>query len=138
MLLLGYIRVKQSLMPLSCIAVDDDPLFLSHLEALIDEIPEIEWIEGYSQPAQAATAIIRNHPDLLFLDLEMPHIEGYTLIDWILPRLKEMDKIPKIIVISGQPSKLDFTNQYVALNLLKDTFRSPEELRVFLEPVIVS
>ncbi len=41
------------------------------------------------------------NPDILFLDMEMPYVDGNYLVDWIGPRLKKMDKPPKIIVISS-------------------------------------
>ena len=86
---------------LTCIAIDDDPLFLRKLEALADEIEWIELTGTFNNPIQGATAIISQKPDVVFLDMEMPHTGGGYLMDWLDPRLNSMEKKPKVIVITS-------------------------------------
>ncbi|MDA0195225.1 MAG: response regulator [Bacteroidetes bacterium] len=66
---------------LKCIAVDDNRLFLNQLEAYIDEINWLELIETYDKPVKAASGIIIHKPDIIFLDIEMPNVDGYALVE---------------------------------------------------------
>ena len=86
---------------LNCIAVDDNPLFLNQLEAYLDEIDWLELIASYNEPVKAATGIITHKPDLIFLDIEMPHVNGYAMVEWLLPNLNMMEKKPHIVIISA-------------------------------------
>ena len=122
----------------TCIAIDDDKLFLRKLEAYIDEIDWLELLGAYEHPIQAATAIIRSEPDLLFLDIEMPHIDGYALLDWILPRLKEFATKPKIVVVSGSIDKLNYAHDEVLLTIPKPLIHEPEDLARMVWEVVKS
>jgi chemotaxis response regulator CheB len=81
--------------------VDDDPLFVRKMEAYIEEIEWLTFIEAHNNPVQGATAIITRKPDVVFLDIEMPYIDGNYLVDWIKPNLAQMETPPKIIVVSS-------------------------------------
>ncbi len=62
-----------------CIAVDDEPLALSLMKSYIEKSPKLELIGSYSSAQQALEAIIREQPDLLFLDIQMPTMSGVEL-----------------------------------------------------------
>lgn len=85
----------------TAIAIDDDALFLRCLEAYTNDIEWISIVETHDNPIQGATAIVNKRPDVIFLDIEMPHIGGDYLIDWIQPNLAKMDHAPRIILISS-------------------------------------
>ncbi|MFT4833541.1 MAG: chemotaxis response regulator CheB [Marinoscillum sp.] len=89
----------------NCLAIDDDPLFLRTLDIYIESLDWLNLVATYNNPIQGAKAIFDVNPDILFLDMEMPYVDGNYLVDWIGPRLKKMDKPPKIIIISS----LNFT-----------------------------
>ena len=116
---------------LTCIAIDDDNLFLGQLQAYIEEIDWLDLKGTYNNPVQAATAIIKDEPDILFLDIEMPHLDGYALMDWILPRLEEMETKPRIVVVSGSVEKID--HQDVLMHIQKTTLVNPENLEKLLK-----
>ncbi len=120
----------------TCIAIDDDGLFLKKMEAYVHEIEWLQLIGAFTNPVKAATEIIKLEPDFLFIDIEMPHIDGYDLIDWIMPRLMSMGKIPMIVIISGKPFKIDQENKFVALSITKDGFNNPVELEEKLRPIL--
>lgn len=86
---------------LKCIAIDDDKLFLLKLETYLDEIDWITLEETFDNPIKGATAIMNIKPDLVFLDYEMPHVDGNYLVDWIQPKLKSMEKPPILILLSS-------------------------------------
>ncbi len=87
--------------PHTCISIDDDPLFVRKLEAFIEEIDWLDFIDGYNNSIQGATAMISKSPDILFLDMEMPHAGGAYLMDWLEPKINSMDRKPVVIVVTS-------------------------------------
>lgn len=65
------------------ILVDDELLLLSHMEKLLTEIDDIQLIGMYNNPYQALEAILRDKPDVVFLDIEMPEINGIQMAEQI-------------------------------------------------------
>lgn len=85
----------------TCIAIDDDSLLLRKLDAFLEDISWIDLLETHTNPVQGATAVVTQQPDLVLLDIEMPHIDGHYLIDWIGPKLETLDKPPKVVIVSS-------------------------------------
>lgn len=86
---------------ITCIAIDDDPLFLQSLKAYFWEYIDVELIGAYRNPVDGIMKVVKDKPDVLLLDLEMPYLDGFEALD-------SLDKKPKIIMISAhvnQPSK---------------------------------
>ncbi|AZA84441.1 DNA-binding response regulator [Chryseobacterium lactis] len=75
---------------INCIIVDDEPLATALLENHISKIDHLKLV-AKAETAMAAYKILQNHPvDLMFLDIEMPHLNG---IDF----LKSLPQKPKTI-----------------------------------------
>ncbi len=66
-----------------CIAVDDEPLALSLVKSYIEQSPKLELIGAYNSALQALEAVRREQPDLLFLDIQMPSMNGIELASLI-------------------------------------------------------
>jgi two-component system LytT family response regulator len=66
---------------LRTIIIDDEPAACELLEELLAALPEIAVIGSFSDPAEALQAIVAESPDLLFLDVEMPRLSGFDLLD---------------------------------------------------------
>ena len=86
---------------LTCISIDDDPLFSRKLKVFTDEMDWLEIKETYNNPVQGATAILQQKPELIFVDIEMPYMDGEYLVDWLQPTLEQLSDPPKIVVISS-------------------------------------
>ncbi len=96
--------------PLRSIIVDDDPLAGTALQYLIKRSKQLELLQYFSSPHQALEFIATNKPDLLFLDVEMPDINGLNFIQL----LRDLhDSIP-VILISMHP---DYASQAFDLNV---------------------
>lgn len=66
-------------MPLSCIIVDDEPLAVSLLETYVEKTPDLELMASFTDSITAINTIKAQEPDLLFLDIQMPNIDGMEL-----------------------------------------------------------
>ncbi len=65
--------------PLTCIITDDEPLAVKLLESFVAKTPDLELLGAYTDSVEAMTAIKQQQPDLLFLDIQMPDINGMEL-----------------------------------------------------------
>ena len=66
-------------MNLSCIIVDDEPLAVRLLESYVEKTPDLELMASFTDSITAINAVKAQKPDLLFLDIQMPNIDGMEL-----------------------------------------------------------
>lgn len=59
---------------------DDEPPARSRLRMILSEIPEIELIGEACNGLEALDMIDRDKPDLLFLDIQMPGLTGFEVL----------------------------------------------------------
>jgi DNA-binding LytR/AlgR family response regulator len=66
-------------MILNCIAVDDEPLALGLVCKFIEQTPFLKLVGRYSGAVDALKAIHQQKLDLIFLDIQMPDLNGIEL-----------------------------------------------------------
>jgi two-component system LytT family response regulator len=72
-------------MSIKAIIVDDEPDSIKLLQLqLAQHCPEIEIAGAYTSSVKALPGIEKLQPDLLFLDIEMPVMNGFELLEKIL------------------------------------------------------
>lgn len=64
------------MMNLTCAIVDDEPLALGLLESYVHKTPFLQLAGTYSSAVQAMNELPGKHIDLLFLDIQMPELNG--------------------------------------------------------------
>ena len=64
--------------------VDDEPLARQVVRMLLDGDPEVEVV-GECSGADGVAVVERTQPDLLFLDVQMPEVDGVDLLEQLGP-----------------------------------------------------
>ena len=81
-------------MKLKCIVIDDSSLQRILMEKLIEDHPNLSMSGSFSSAFEAKEFMDDNPIDLIFLDIEMPNLNGFEFIDLLITR-------PQIIFITS-------------------------------------
>ena len=65
--------------------VDDEPLARENLRIRLREVPGFEVVGECGNGRDAIAAIAQGRPDLLFLDIRMPDMDGFAVLERIEP-----------------------------------------------------
>jgi two-component system LytT family response regulator len=76
--------------------VDDEPLGRERIRTLLADDPEIEVTGECPDGRRAIAAIERFRPDLIFLDVQMPEVDGFAVLDAIAG-----ERMPAIIFVTA-------------------------------------
>ncbi len=68
---------------LRCIIVDDESGAIEILSRYIERTPEIELVQSFRDSIEALTFLAENDADLVFLDIDMPNLDGMQLSELI-------------------------------------------------------
>ena len=66
-------------MILNCIAVDDEPLALGLVSSFIEQTPFLNLVGRFSSAVEALRVIHSQKIDVVFLDIQMPDLNGIEL-----------------------------------------------------------
>jgi two-component system LytT family response regulator len=78
------------------LVVDDEPVARAHVASLLRAEADIELVGECATGVEAAAAVERTSPDLLFLDIQMPELDGFELVQAIGP-----DRAPVIVFVTA-------------------------------------
>ena len=65
--------------------VDDEPLARRNLRVLLEKDPQIEIVDECRNGREAVKAINTMSPDLIFLDIQMPEMDGFDVLERVGP-----------------------------------------------------
>jgi len=82
--------------PLTAILVDDEPLALEGLRLRLEKIPEVRVIGEASDGDHAIQLCHELSPDVLFLDLQLPGLNGIEVVQAL-----QSDILPMIVFVSA-------------------------------------
>jgi DNA-binding LytR/AlgR family response regulator len=71
---------------LSCYIIDDEPLAQEILEAYIAKVSFLELKGSFGSSLEATASLEKDKPDLLFLDINMPDLDGLSFIPMLHPK----------------------------------------------------
>src|SRR2546430_859080 len=84
-------------MPLRTLIVDDEPIARRVLREELEQFDEVEIAGEAGDGAEALSQIRRLRPDLMFLDLQMPGMDGFEVIR----SLRMAPSIPVIVIVTA-------------------------------------
>ena len=82
--------------PIRVLVVDDESLARRRMRALLAGVSDVMLLGECETGAQAVTAIRELEPDLVFLDVQMPELDGFDVIAAV-----GADKMPPVIFVTA-------------------------------------
>jgi two-component system, LytTR family, response regulator len=78
------------------VIADDQPMARERLTALLSEEPDVELVAACASGAEVVTAIESHRPDLVFLDMQMPELDGFGVIAAVGP-----ERMPSVVFVTA-------------------------------------
>ena len=103
---------------ISCLVVDDDEIDLYTIVAFLEDYPYLEVAGRYDSAVAGLAAARRKAPDALFLDIDMPGMNGLELREQLID-------IPACVFITSYPDYALESYEMAALDFLVKPF-TPE------------
>lgn len=110
--------------PIKTLIVDDEALARELLVALVKKDPALELVGQCANGADALAAISRLEPDLVFLDVQMPVLDGLGVVERLLHRTKP----PHIVFVTAYDQ---YAVRAFELNVLDYLLKPVEKTRFY-------
>jgi DNA-binding LytR/AlgR family response regulator len=68
-------------MKIKCVIIDDEPLAINVIEDHLKNFDHIEVVETFNNPLKAYGVLEREKIDVIFLDINMPQMTGFSFIE---------------------------------------------------------
>ena len=81
--------------PYRVLIVDDEPLARDSIATLLTADAEV-IVAGTASGADAAALVARIRPDIMFLDIQMPGVDGFTLLEQV-----GADAVPAVVFVTA-------------------------------------
>lgn len=76
--------------------IDDEPLARRRIRNLLTDIPDVEIVAECANGNDAIDALETSPPDLLFLDIQMPEVDGFDVLQAI-----GVGRVPAVIFVTA-------------------------------------
>ncbi len=70
---------------INCVIIDDEPLARSVVKEYLCDFPEVKIVAECNDGFEGVKAIMQHKPDLVFLDIQMPKITGFEMLELLDP-----------------------------------------------------
>ena len=97
-------------MPVRVLLVDDEPMFLEALRALLDRDDRVEIVGTANSSHEALVLAGSVHPDVALVDLRMPGMNGFDLTRHLLATEPEL----RVLAVSGVSHESDVSQAFEA------------------------
>ena len=81
---------------MNCLIVDDEPLAVDVIVSYVEQVGDINIVETTNNPLEVIRILKQHQIDLVFLDIEMPNLNGIDLV-------KTLDHLPQFIFTTAYP-----------------------------------
>ena len=117
----------RNMKPIRAFIVDDEPLARDWLRTLLSEEPGVALVGEARDGREAISKIVETRPDLLFLDVQMPEVDGFEVL-----RALEPDALPVVIFVTAYDTHAVRAFEVHALDYLLKPFER-DRFRVAME-----
>jgi len=76
--------------PVKCLIVDDEPMARDVIRRYIEKVPTLQMTAEFGNAIDAMVFLQKESTDLIFLDIQMPHLSGTDFV-------KSLRNLPKVI-----------------------------------------
>lgn len=81
-------------MPLRVLIIDDEPLAQQELQYLLESAGDVDVVSIGSNGIEAVNLVRTHDPDVMFLDVQMPGLDGFGVLKQLL---EEKTRMPQIV-----------------------------------------
>ncbi|WP_396189283.1 LytR/AlgR family response regulator transcription factor [Flavobacterium sp.] len=96
---------------MKCVIIDDEPLAIELLESYVNKTNLLTLKGSFTNPFKALSFLIEEDVDLVFIDINMPELNGLQL-------LKSLSKQPMVIFTTAYPEYGVESYEYNAIDYL--------------------
>jgi len=83
-------------MSIRALIADDEPLARESIRRFLRHHPNIKVVQECCDGESAVTAILEQQPELVFLDVQMPELDGFRVVEQV-----GIDKMPATIFVTA-------------------------------------
>jgi two-component system, LytTR family, response regulator len=102
---------------MTAIIADDEPLARERIRSLLQDEPDVLIVAECADGAQALKEVQKRQPDLLFLDVQMPRLNGFEMLEALSP-----GPIPVVIFTTAYDEHAIRAFEFSALDYLLKPF----------------
>ena len=81
---------------ISALIIDDEPLARQRVRRLLEADPEVDLLGECGDGIEAIETIRTKHPDLIYLDVQMPEVDGFDVL-----KPFTADEVPLVIFVTA-------------------------------------
>src|ERR1700712_2089819 len=79
--------------PLTALIIDDEPLARQELQYLLDAAGDVQVLAQGTNGIEAVDLIRTHKPDVVFLDVQMPGLDGFAVLKKLLDKKTPMPQV---------------------------------------------
>jgi two-component system LytT family response regulator len=114
-------------MTLRAVIVDDEQLAREKIAEMLESENDVEIVGEYDGGQPAIEGILDQRPDLVFLDVRMPEVDGFSVVEAVAD-----EHLPAVVFVTAYEEHAIRAFEAHALDYLLKPFR-PERFRAALE-----
>lgn len=103
--------------PIRVLVVDDEPLGRERVRELLAKERDVELIGECSNGLQAVEAIESTSPDVVFLDVKMPELDGIGVVDALGP-----ERCPHVVFVTAYDKYMERAFEVHAIDFLRKPY----------------
>lgn len=101
---------------------DDEPLALERLSAMLTRITGVEVVASCDNGADAIRECAARKPDVVFLDIEMPNLNGFDVVEAIAAE-PAAEHVPLVVFVTAYPQFATRAFETAAIDFLPKPLR---------------